>query len=48
MQKLTNSKTLNTIIDHEPINILEISKSREKYFKKICKHTYNCWRNDDC
>ena len=36
--KISNLTTLNTINSYRADNILEVSKSREKYFEKICKH----------
>ena len=36
--KIKNQKTINYILSYNPLNTLEISKSREKYFSKICKH----------
>ena len=35
--KVDNKKTLKEIEKYNPLNLLEISKSREKYFSKICK-----------
>ena len=39
--KITDVKTLDEIKKYQPKNILEISKIREDYFSKICKHIYN-------
>ena len=36
--EIKNQKTINCIKSYNPLNTLEISKSREKYFSKICKH----------
>lgn len=36
--KIIDAKTINIINSYKPNNILEISKSRESYFTKICKH----------
>jgi len=35
--EIKNKKTLKSIDDYQPVDILEISRSREKYFTKICK-----------
>jgi len=39
--KITDTKILNEIKKYQPKNILEISKIREDYFSKICKHIYH-------
>ena len=39
--KITNIKILNLIDKYQPKDILEISKSRENYFIKICNHIKN-------
>ena len=39
--KVTNHKTLSDIASYKPLNILEISKSREKIFSQICKNLLN-------
>ena len=36
--EIQNIKTLNIINNYKSKDIIEISKSREDYFKKICKH----------
>ena len=36
--KVYNQNTLKDIKSYNPFNLLEISKSREKYFSKICKN----------
>ena len=36
--KIKNKKIINYIKSYNPLNTLEISRSREKYFSKICKH----------
>ena len=36
--KINNKKTIKDIKNYKAINILEVSKSREEYFSKICKH----------
>jgi len=38
--EIKNQKTINCIKSYNPLNTLEISKSREKYFSKICKHIF--------
>ena len=39
--EVKNLETLNKIKKYDPIDILEISKTREEYFFKICKHINN-------
>ena len=36
--KINDSKTIENIENYKPSNVLEISKSREKYFSKICRN----------
>ena len=40
--KITDIKTLDEIKKNRPKDILEISKTRDDYFSKICKHISNC------
>ena len=39
--KINNQNIIKDIQSYDPQDIIEISKSREKYFSKICKHLAN-------
>ena len=39
-KEIKSIKTKNLIKDYNPSEVLEISKSREKYFAKICKYIF--------